>query len=226
MTLGPAAIFCAYAERWRGWLKDALVMYGRVPFAFYIVHWFLIHTLCLVLGAVQGVPVTALMDVPGVFPPEYGLPLPGVYLVWLLGRGLAVSVGALDDGRQDAQPRLVAELRLRGHSSVAEHGRVPQAHREDRTRDQHARQHQHGPEEPARLVSQPSHRARADGAAERTHGIDQCNGAGGGAAHKKFSRQSPERAARGVVADCGDAERQHRQRGYMHVTHCDETQRA
>src|SRR5688572_10505767 len=84
MTLGPAAIFCAYAERWRGWLKDALVMYGRVPFAFYIVHWFLIHTLCLVLGAMQGVPVTALMDVPGVFPAEYGLPLPGVYLVWLL----------------------------------------------------------------------------------------------------------------------------------------------
>ncbi|HET9475520.1 MAG TPA: heparan-alpha-glucosaminide N-acetyltransferase domain-containing protein [Steroidobacteraceae bacterium] len=83
MTLGPAAIFCAYAERWRGWLKDTLVMYGRVPFAFYIVHWFLVHTLCLVLGAVQGVPVTALMDVPGGYPPEYGLPLPGVYLMWL-----------------------------------------------------------------------------------------------------------------------------------------------
>jgi uncharacterized membrane protein len=84
MTLGPAAIFCAYAERWRGWLKDVFVTYGRVPFAFYIVHWFLMHTLCLVLGAVQGVPVTALMDVPGAYPPEYGLPLPGVYLVWLL----------------------------------------------------------------------------------------------------------------------------------------------
>jgi hypothetical protein len=23
------------------------------------------------------------MDVPGAYPPEYGLPLPGVYLVWL-----------------------------------------------------------------------------------------------------------------------------------------------
>ncbi len=84
MTLGPAAIFCAYAERWRGWLKDVFVTYGRVPFAFYIVHWYLIHTLCLVLGAVQGVPIGALMDVPGGYPPEYGLPLPGVYLVWLL----------------------------------------------------------------------------------------------------------------------------------------------
>jgi len=83
MTLGPAAVFCAYAERWGGWLKDALVIYGRVPFAFYIVHWFVIHSLCLLLGALQGVPVGALMDVPGAYPPEYGLALPGVYLVWL-----------------------------------------------------------------------------------------------------------------------------------------------
>ena len=84
MTLGPAAIFCAYAERWGGWLKDVLVTYGRVPFAFYIVHFFVIHTLCLLLGAVQGVPVSALMDVPGAYPPEYGLPLAGVYVVWVM----------------------------------------------------------------------------------------------------------------------------------------------
>jgi uncharacterized membrane protein len=33
MTLGPAAIVCAYADRFSGWVKDALVTYGRVPFA-------------------------------------------------------------------------------------------------------------------------------------------------------------------------------------------------
>ena len=118
MTLGPAAIFCAYAERWRGWLKDAFVMYGRVPFAFYIVHWYLIHTLCLVLGAVQGVPVTALMDVPGVLSarvrPAIARCVPGVDA----GRGVAVSVGALDGGRQDAQPRVVAELRVNGDTPI------------------------------------------------------------------------------------------------------------
>jgi uncharacterized membrane protein len=86
MTLGPAAVFCAYAERWSGWLKDTLVMYGRVPFAFYIAHWYLIHALCLVLGVAQGFPASALMTVPGggAFPQGYGLPLSGVYLVWLL----------------------------------------------------------------------------------------------------------------------------------------------
>jgi uncharacterized membrane protein len=86
MTLGPAAVFCAFAEKWSGWLKDTLVMYGRVPFAFYIVHWYLIHTLCVLLGVIQGFPASALMTVPGggAFPEGYGLSLPGVYAVWAL----------------------------------------------------------------------------------------------------------------------------------------------
>ncbi len=83
MTLGPAAIFCAYAERWRGWLKDTLVMFGRVPFAFYVVHWFVIHSGAVLLGVIQGFPASAIMDVPGAYPAGYGLPLAGVYLVWL-----------------------------------------------------------------------------------------------------------------------------------------------
>jgi uncharacterized membrane protein len=86
MTLGPAAIFCAFAERWSGWLKDTLVMYGRVPFAFYIVHWYLLHSLCLLLAVVQGFPASSVMTVPGAggFPEGFGVPLPGVYLVWLV----------------------------------------------------------------------------------------------------------------------------------------------
>jgi uncharacterized membrane protein len=86
MTLGPAAIVCAYAERWSGWFKDTLVMFGRVPFAFYIVHWYLIHSLCLLLGVIQGFPASALMTVPGggAYPEGYGLPLAGVYGMWLL----------------------------------------------------------------------------------------------------------------------------------------------
>jgi uncharacterized membrane protein len=86
MTLGPAAIVCAYAEAWGGWLKNTLVMYGRVPFAFYIAHWYLIHTLCVLLGVMQGFEASAFFTVPGggAFPADYGLPLAGVYLVWLL----------------------------------------------------------------------------------------------------------------------------------------------
>ncbi len=83
MTLGPAAIFCAFAERWRGWLKNSLVMFGRVPFAFYVVHWFVIHTGAVLLGVAQGFPAAAIMDVPGAYPAGYGLSLAGVYLVWI-----------------------------------------------------------------------------------------------------------------------------------------------
>ena len=69
MTLGPAAIFCAYAERWRGWLKDTLVMFGRVPFAFYVVHWYLLHALSVLLGVMQGFPASAAhWTCPGAYP--------------------------------------------------------------------------------------------------------------------------------------------------------------
>jgi uncharacterized membrane protein len=84
MTLGPAAIFCAYAERMRGFLKDTFVMFGRVPFAFYVAHFYLLHVLSLLLGAVQGVPVAQLLTFPPFYPPGYGVSLPGVYAVWAL----------------------------------------------------------------------------------------------------------------------------------------------
>jgi len=84
MTLGPAAIFCAYADRMRGFLKDVLVMFGRVPFAFYVPHFFLLHLLSLGLGALQGVPVAQLLTFPAFYPRGYGVSLAGVYGVWLL----------------------------------------------------------------------------------------------------------------------------------------------
>lgn len=84
MTLGPAAVLCACADRLRGFVKDALVMFGRVPFAFYIAHFYLLHLLSLALGALQGVPVRELLTFPPFYPAGYGLPLAGVYAVWAL----------------------------------------------------------------------------------------------------------------------------------------------
>ena len=82
MTLGPAAIFCAFAERWRGWLKDTLVMFGRVPFAFYVAHFYLLHVMSLLLGAWQGVPVGELLTFPVFYPKGYGVSLGPVYALW------------------------------------------------------------------------------------------------------------------------------------------------
>ena len=83
-TLGPMAIVCGLADRMGGWLKDALVMFGRVPFAFYVAHFFLIHLLAIGLGVLQGFPAGEFMTFPFFFPEGYGLGLAGVYLVWLL----------------------------------------------------------------------------------------------------------------------------------------------
>jgi uncharacterized membrane protein len=88
MTLGPAAVLCSYADRiQRGPLahiKEVLMMFGRVPFAFYVAHFYLIHTIAIVVGVIQGFPTGDLLTVFLLFPKGYGVPLWGVYALWAL----------------------------------------------------------------------------------------------------------------------------------------------
>ena len=84
MTLGPAAILCAFGERITGTIKDALVMFGRVPFAFYVAHFYLIHALSVVLGVAQGFDARQFLGIFFLYPTGYGVSLPGVYAVWAL----------------------------------------------------------------------------------------------------------------------------------------------
>jgi uncharacterized membrane protein len=86
MTLGPALVALALVEWSRGRIAAWLATYGRVPLFFYVVHIFVAHAAAVVLargqgGRLQRIPVTT--D-PGSIPAWYGLPLPGVYLVWAL----------------------------------------------------------------------------------------------------------------------------------------------
>ena len=73
-----------YLDSLAGWLKDTLVMFGRVPFAFYVAHFFLIHTLSILLGVAQGFPASDFVAPFFLYPKGYGLGLPGMYLVWIL----------------------------------------------------------------------------------------------------------------------------------------------
>jgi len=84
MTLGPAAILCAFADRMTGVIKDALVTLGRVPFAFYVAHFFLIHILSVLLGVTQGFNARQFLAPFFFYPKNYGVTLPGVYVVWIL----------------------------------------------------------------------------------------------------------------------------------------------
>ena len=82
MTLGPAAILCAVADRIPEGITRRLVVFGRVPFAFYVAHVALIHTLSLLLGVSQGFRPDQFMTIFFFYPSGYGLSLPAVYLVW------------------------------------------------------------------------------------------------------------------------------------------------
>ncbi len=83
-TLGPMAILCSRADRLGGWVKDTLVMFGRVPFAFYVAHVYLIHLLAMGFGVIQGYSADLFMTGYLFFPEDYGTGLTGVYLVWVL----------------------------------------------------------------------------------------------------------------------------------------------
>jgi uncharacterized membrane protein len=83
MTLGPAAIACAYAERLRGPVKDILITFGRAPLAFYVAHLYLIHALAVLLGVAQGFEAEQLLTHYRFFPKGFGVGLLGVYLIWI-----------------------------------------------------------------------------------------------------------------------------------------------
>lgn len=84
ITVGPMAIVCSYADRWSGWFKETLVMFGKVPFAFYLVHFYLIHSLSVLFGMSQGFEAGQMMNFFPFYPEGFGTNLLGVYVAWLV----------------------------------------------------------------------------------------------------------------------------------------------
>ena len=84
MTLGPALLLLAWFERGTpAWMRPLLV-FGRVPMFFYLLHIPLIHAAAWVverlrLGHAEWLIITS---VPVPAPPEAGFGLPVVYLAW------------------------------------------------------------------------------------------------------------------------------------------------
>jgi uncharacterized membrane protein len=86
MTLGPAILFLALIEKVQNKLADIFIVFGRVPFFYYIVHFFYIHILCVIAFFISGYGTKDIVpkNTPFLFrPDDFGFQLPGMYAVWL-----------------------------------------------------------------------------------------------------------------------------------------------
>ena len=84
MTLGPALMLVAAFEWARGPVADWIATFGRVPFFYYVAHIFLLHALAILFAWVTIGDIGWLFGpLAGHKPAAYGLPLAGIYAVWL-----------------------------------------------------------------------------------------------------------------------------------------------
>ncbi|HEV8393736.1 MAG TPA: heparan-alpha-glucosaminide N-acetyltransferase domain-containing protein [Vicinamibacterales bacterium] len=84
MTLGPAAVLCALADRVPRAINDVLVTFGRAPFAFYVAHLYLIHLLSVLLGVAQGFTAGQTMTMGRFYPSGFGVGPFATFAVWVL----------------------------------------------------------------------------------------------------------------------------------------------
>lgn len=87
MTLGPAILFLAFSENLRGRLASALMVFGRVPFFYYVLHIFLIHLAAMAAAELTGFGWRVMLLDEVVFRADtltgYGFSLPVTYAVWI-----------------------------------------------------------------------------------------------------------------------------------------------
>jgi len=85
MTLGPMLMLLALFEGARGRVAGSIITIGRVPLLYYVAHLYLIHALAVLYATVTvGDSTWLFAGAPLRKPAGYGLPLGGLYIVWLL----------------------------------------------------------------------------------------------------------------------------------------------
>ena len=86
MTLGPSCILLALLENVRAGWTNFVSVYGKVPFFYYIIHFYLIHLICLVVFFATGHTTDQIVDpnLPFLFRPlNFGYGLWTVYAIWI-----------------------------------------------------------------------------------------------------------------------------------------------
>jgi uncharacterized membrane protein len=93
MTLGPAALALAWLDRPTLTPSNPLVVFGRVPLFYFVVHFYAAHLIADVLAALRYggrslaflfQPVPSMGGSRQLFPPDFGYDLLVVYVVWAL----------------------------------------------------------------------------------------------------------------------------------------------
>lgn len=86
MTLGPALIALALLEQVQNRVTAFFTVYGRVPLFYFILHFYLIHAICVGLFFASGFTIKDAYSAQGPFgfrPQHFGYSLPVVYLLWM-----------------------------------------------------------------------------------------------------------------------------------------------
>jgi uncharacterized membrane protein len=88
MTIGPALLFLALAEKPLNALTEKVIIFGRVPMFYYLVHIFFIHFLAIIGAMVSGRPWSVMVDLTTwvTANPQlrgYGFNLLTVYVIWV-----------------------------------------------------------------------------------------------------------------------------------------------
>ena len=83
MTLGAAMLFLAFTENLNNWFTRITSVYGAVPFFYYILHFYLLHTLLVIVFFATGYTSKDIVQIPFWFrPATFGFDLPIVYSIW------------------------------------------------------------------------------------------------------------------------------------------------
>ncbi len=84
MTIGPGLIFLSFTENVSNWFSKICTTYGKVPFFYFVVHFFIIHTLLVVVFFATGHSANEIAQVPFYFRiATFGYGLKVVYLIWI-----------------------------------------------------------------------------------------------------------------------------------------------
>jgi len=86
MTIGPGLLLLSVTEKTSNKFTRILIVYGNVPFFYYVLHFYLLRIINIVLFFIEGYTTKDIVTPRGfVFRPvDFGVNLFGVYIIWLL----------------------------------------------------------------------------------------------------------------------------------------------